>query len=138
MCITKSEISMRRWQSYMRAASQDAFVDIPEISQAIFPTQANPRVLPSSRSPAGLVLFIVYNSTTSFNDEGVLDKLVSLSLYCSYLVWLYIASTSAFFLGIHSFSCSGVAKDTRIWITKVASNTQALISIENGQVHNPE
>ena len=30
--ITKSEISMRTWRSPMSAASQGAFVDIPEIS----------------------------------------------------------------------------------------------------------
>ena len=36
--ITKSEISMRTWRSPMSAALQGAFVDIPEISQAIFPT----------------------------------------------------------------------------------------------------
>ena len=30
--ITKSEISMRAWRSPMSAASQGAFVDIPEIS----------------------------------------------------------------------------------------------------------
>ena len=35
--ITKSEISMRTWRSPMSAASQGAFVVIPEISQAIFP-----------------------------------------------------------------------------------------------------
>ena len=32
MRITKSEISMRTWRSPMSAASQGAFVDIPEIS----------------------------------------------------------------------------------------------------------
>ena len=34
----KSEISMRTWRTLMRAALQGAFVVIPEISQAIFPT----------------------------------------------------------------------------------------------------
>jgi len=34
----KSEIPMRTWRTLMRAALQGAFVVIPEISQAIFPT----------------------------------------------------------------------------------------------------
>ena len=39
MRITKSEISMRTWRSSMNAASQDAFVVLPETSQAIFPEE---------------------------------------------------------------------------------------------------
>ena len=50
MRITKSEISMRRWRSHMRAASQGASVDIPEISQAIFLHSKNPRALPMIRT----------------------------------------------------------------------------------------
>ena len=34
----KSEIPMRAWRAPMRAVSHGAFVVIPEISQAIFPT----------------------------------------------------------------------------------------------------